>query len=67
MKQYLIGLIYCDTRTTCLSLSALRPWVSHDTLSRLLQAGLSRSGQLWTGMACRSVQAGGDLMLDDTR
>jgi len=59
-------MIYRNTRTTCLSLSAVCPWVSHDTLGRLLQAGLSWSGRLWTAVACQLVQAGGCLVLDDT-
>jgi len=65
-QAYLIGLIYRNTRTTCLSLSALCPWVSHDTLGRLLQSVLSWSGRLWKVFACRLVKEGGYLVLDDT-
>ncbi len=66
IQAYLIGLIYRNTRTTCLSLSALCPWVSHDTLGRLLGCALSWSGRLWEVFACRLVKEGGYLVIDDT-
>jgi len=66
IQAYLIGLIYRNTRTTCLSLSALCPWVSHDTLCRLLGCALSWSGRLWEVFACRLVKEGGYLVIDDT-
>ena len=66
IQAYLIGLIYRNTRTTCLSLSALCPWVSHDTLGRLLGCALSWSGRLWEVFACRLVKEGSYLVIDDT-
>ncbi len=66
VEAYLIGLIYCNTRTTCLSLSAVCSSVSHNTLGHLRQAGLSWSGRLWTAVACQLVQPGDQLVLDDT-
>lgn len=66
VQAYLIGLIYRNTRTTCLSLTALCPWVSHDTLGCLLEARLSWSRRLWEVFACRLVTSGGYLLLDDT-
>lgn len=66
VEAYLIGLIYRNTRTTCLSLSALCPWVSHDTLGRLLLSGLSWSRRLWEVFASRLVTSGGYIVLDDT-
>src|ERR1700752_1101446 len=66
VQAYLIGLIYRNTRTTCLSLSALCPWVSHDTLNRLLHASLSWSRRLWEVFDTDPVTSGGYLVLDDT-
>ena len=66
VQAYLIGLIYRNTRTTCLSLSALCPWVSHDTLGRLLGSALSWSGRLWEVFACRLIEEAGYLVIDDT-
>jgi DDE superfamily endonuclease len=66
VQAYLIGLIYRNTRTTCLSLSALCPWVSHDTLGRLLLSGLSWSRRLWEVFARHLVNSDGYIVLDDT-
>ena len=66
IEAYLIGLIYRNTRTSCLSLAAICSWVSHDALNRLLHAEFSWSGRLWELLASRLVKAGGYLVLDDT-
>lgn len=59
VEAYVIALMYCDTRMTCLSGSALCPWTSTDTVGRLLGAGLSSlrtaivSLRLWTDQSRR--------------
>jgi|GEM_PF-4414708 len=59
VEAYVIALMYCDTRMTCLSGSAPCPWTSTDTVGRLLGAGLSSlrtaivSLRLWTDQSRR--------------
>lgn len=59
VEAYVIALIYRNTRLTCVSVSALCPWVSPDTVGRLLGAGLSSlrtaivSLRLWTDQSRR--------------
>ncbi len=66
LQAYLIGLIYRNTRTSCLSLAALCRSVSHDTLNRLLHSSFPWSRRLWELFASRMIQKGGYLVLDDT-
>ena len=66
VATYLIGLLYRNTRTSCVSLALLCAQVSHDTLRRVpLSEGIlvpTVSGNLWQGL----VQMGGYLVIDDT-
>jgi hypothetical protein len=66
IEAYLIALIYRNARSSCLSLASLCPWVSHDQLNRLLRSNLPWSRRLWELFACRMIQQGGYLVLDDT-
>lgn len=61
-----MALIYRNTRTSCLSLSALCPAVSHDSLNRLLHSSLPWSRRLWELFSSRLTLEGGYLVLDDT-
>jgi hypothetical protein len=66
LEAYLIGLIYRNTRTSCLSLAALSGAVSHDELNRLLHSDSPWSRRLWEEFSSGMVGAGGCLLLDDT-
>jgi hypothetical protein len=66
LEAYLIGLIYRNTRTSCLSLAGLCGRVSHDQLNRLLHSDSPWSRRLWDECASVMVGAGGYLLLDDT-
>jgi hypothetical protein len=66
MEAYLVALIYRNTRTSCLSLSAVCARVSHDRLQRLLYERVAWSRRLWDCFAARLVREGGYLILDDT-
>lgn len=66
IQAYLIGLIYRNTRTSCLSLAALCNWLSHDSLNRLLHSDFPWSRRLWELFASRMINQGGYLVLDDT-
>src|SRR5438067_9546697 len=66
MQAYLIAMIYRNTRTSCLSLAALCPSVSHDTLNRCLHSSFPWSRRLWELFASRMIHQGGYLVLDDT-
>lgn len=65
-QAYLIGLIYRNTRTSCLSLAGLCARFSHDTLRRVLFWQFAWSRRLWDCLAQRLVREGGYLILDDT-
>ena len=65
MKGYLIGLIYRNTRTSCLCLASLIG-LAHDQLYRLLYSDFPYSRRIWEWFACRLVDSGGYLILDDT-
>lgn len=62
---YLIGLIYRNTRTSCVCLASLTG-IAHDRLYRLLYADFPFSRRLWEWFAVRLVGAKGYLVLDDT-
>ena len=66
MEAYLTALICRNTRTSCVSLSALCAHISHDRLQRLLYEKFAWSRRLWDWFAVRLVQKGGYLILDDT-
>lgn len=65
MKGYLIGLIYRNTRTSCVCLASLIG-VAHDQLYRLLYSDFPYSRRMWEWFASRLVGSGGYLILDDT-
>ena len=67
MATYLIGLLYRNTRTSCVSLALLGARVSHDTLRRVLYQKLPWSRRLWESFAQGLVQMGGYVVSDDTR
>jgi hypothetical protein len=66
MEAYLVGLIYRNTRTSCLSLSAVCAHISHDRLQRMLYEKFAWSRRLWEYFASRMVREGGYLIIDDT-
>jgi hypothetical protein len=66
MEAYLIALIYRNTRTSCLSLSAVCAHISHDRLQRMLYEKFAWSRRLWEHFAARMVREGGYLIIDDT-
>ncbi len=66
MQAYLVGLIYRNTRTSCLSLSAVCAQVSHDRLQRMLYEKVAWSRRLWDYFASSMVREGGYLIIDDT-
>jgi hypothetical protein len=66
MQAYLVGLLYRNTRTSCLSLSAVCAHVSHDRLQRMLYEKFAWSRRLWDLFAARMVREGGYLIIDDT-
>ena len=66
MEAYLVALIYRNTRTSCLSLSAVCARVSHDRLQRLLYERVAWSRRLWDCFAAGLVREGGYLIIDDT-
>jgi hypothetical protein len=66
MEAYLVALLYRNTRTSCLSLSAVCARVSHDRLQRLLYQRFAWSRRLWDFFAARLVREGGYLIIDDT-
>jgi putative transposase len=66
MATYLIGLLYRNTRTSCVSLALLCARVSHDTLRRVLSQKVPWSRRLWEAFAQGLVQKGGYLVIDDT-
>jgi len=66
MQAYLVGLIYRNTRTSCLSLSAVCAHISHDRLQRMLYERFAWSRRLWDYFASQMVREGGYLVIDDT-
>ena len=67
MATYLIGLLYRNPRTSCVSLALLCARVSHDTLRRVLDQKVPWSRRLWESFAQGLGQKGGYLVSDDTR
>src|SRR5215470_2450669 len=66
MAMYLMGLLYRNTRTSCVRLALLCAHVSHDTLRRVLYQKVPWSRRLWDSFAQGLVATGGYLVLDDT-
>jgi putative transposase len=66
MATYLMGLLYRNTRTSCVSLAFLCARVSHDTLRRVLYQKVPWSRRLWDTFVQGLVQKGGYLVIDDT-
>lgn len=66
MQAYLVGLIYRNTRTSWLSLSAVCAHISHDRLQRMLYEKFAWSRRLWEHFAAKMVREGGYLIIDDT-
>lgn len=66
VATYLIGLLYRNTRTSCVSLALLCAQVSHDTLRRVLYQKVPWSRRLWDTFVQGLVQMGGYLVIDDT-
>lgn len=65
MKGYLIGLIYRNTRTSCVCLASL-VGLAHDQLYRLLYSDFPYSRRMWEWFARYLVGQDGYLILDDT-
>ena len=65
-EAYLIGLIYRNTRTSCLAIASLCLFVSHDALERLLYMKLAWSRRLWDLFASSLIGDDGYLIIDDT-
>jgi putative transposase len=66
MATYLIGLLYRNTRTSCVSLALLCAHKSHDTLRRVLYQKIPWSRRLWESFAQALVRKSGYLIIDDT-
>ncbi|HEY0769683.1 MAG TPA: transposase [Sphingobacteriaceae bacterium] len=65
MTGYLKGLIYRNTRTSCVCLASLSE-IAHDQLYRLLYADFPYSRRLWEWFAAKLIGGRGYLVLDDT-
>lgn len=65
MQFYLIGLIYRNSRMSCVCLAELMQ-VAHDRLYRVLYLSFPYSRRLWEWAAANSVSADGYLIIDDT-
>ncbi len=65
MTGYLIGLIYRNTRTSCVCLASL-VGLAHDQLYRLLYSDFPYSRRMWEWFARYLVGSNGYLILDDT-
>jgi DDE superfamily endonuclease len=63
---YLMGLLYRNTRTSCVSLAFLCAQIAHDTLRRVLYQKIPWSRRLWESCARALVRKGGYLVIDDT-
>ncbi len=65
MRFYLIGLIYRNSRMSCLCLAELVQ-VAHDRLYRVLYLSFPYSRRLWEWIAANLVKPDGYLIIDDT-
>jgi len=66
MMLYMIALMYRDTKVSCVALAQCVVGVSHDGLTRLLQADGCWPTLLWRLCGQRAINQGGWLQLDDT-
>jgi hypothetical protein len=64
--MYLMGLLYRNTRTSCVSLAFLCAQISPDTLRRVLSQKVPWSRRLWETFVQSLVLQGGSLVIDDT-
>ena len=62
----LMGFLYRNTRTSCVSLALLCARISHDTLRRVLYQKVPWSRRLGESLAQGLVQMGGYVVIDDT-
>jgi hypothetical protein len=67
MAMSLIGLLYRNTRTSCVSLALLCAHVSPDPLRRVLYQKVPWSRRLWDLFVQGLVSTGGSLVIEDTR
>lgn len=65
MRFYLIGLIYRNSRMSCVCLASLVE-VSHDLLYRVLYLSFPYSRRLWEWFAAAALITDGYLIIDDT-
>ena len=65
MQFYLIGLIYRNSRMSCLCLASLVQ-VAHDRLYRVLYLSFPYSRRMWEWITSTLVQSDGYLIIDDT-
>ncbi len=65
MRFYLIGLIYRNSRMSCVCLAKLVQ-VAHDRLYRVLYLAFPYSRRLWEWFAANLVKADGYLVIEDT-
>lgn len=65
MQFYLIGLIYRNSRMSCLCLASLVQ-VAHDRLYRVLYLSFPYSRRMWEWITAGLVQSDGYLIIDDT-
>lgn len=65
MQFYLIGLIYRNSRMSCLCLASLVQ-VAHDRLYRVLYMSFPYSRRMWEWIASTLVRSDGYLIIDDT-
>ena len=65
MQFYLIGLIYRNSRMSCLCLASLVQ-VAHDRLYRVLYLSFLYSRRMWEWIATGLVKSDGYLIIDDT-
>jgi putative transposase len=66
IEAYLISLIYRNSKTNSITVSALCPWVSHDTINRMLSESEDWSRRLVEKLIKREMGSYGYLILDDT-
>jgi hypothetical protein len=65
IEAYLISIIYRNSKTNSSTVSALCPWVSHDTINRLLAESADWSRRQVEKLIKREMGKGGYLILDD--
>jgi hypothetical protein len=66
LATYLMGVLYRNTRTSCVSLACLCAQISPDTWRRVLYQQVPWSRGLWEAFGQGLVQKGGYLVIDET-